>query len=192
MATMDEKLQKARMNIDELEGGIIFSVIKNEIKTEESQSEPQIFNGKDYFDLQPSWFDTLSNNFGCLKVDNSPVTAPDLEAMKNFKSNLKLSTKAAKGKDYFDRQPSWFDTLSTKNGGCLKVKNFPVRAKDLEAMKSFKSNSNPSKASDKGEISNLEGTYTGGRDDMKHVDFKRLRKGFYSLFEAPSYLVVGM
>ena len=46
MATMDEKLQKARMNIDELEGGIIFSVIKNEIETEESQSEPQIFNGE--------------------------------------------------------------------------------------------------------------------------------------------------
>ena len=54
--------------------------------------------GKDYFDLQPSWFDTLSNKFGCLKVDNSPVTARDLEAMKNVKSNLKLSTEAAKGK----------------------------------------------------------------------------------------------
>lgn len=111
MATMDEKLQKARINIDELEGGIIFSVIKNEIKTEESQSEPQIFNGMDYFDLQPSWFDTLSNKFGCLKVDNSPVTARDLEAMKNVKSNLKLSIEAAKGKDYFDPQPSWFDTI---------------------------------------------------------------------------------
>ena len=38
------------------------------------------------------------------------------------------------GKDYFDHQPSWFDTLS-KNAGCLEVENVPVKAKDLEAMK---------------------------------------------------------
>ena len=38
------------------------------------------------------------------------------------------------GKDYFDHQPSWFDTLS-KNARCLEVENVPVRAKDLEAMK---------------------------------------------------------
>ena len=38
--------------------------------------------GKDYFDLQPSWFDTLSKNVGCLQVENVPLKAKDLEAMK--------------------------------------------------------------------------------------------------------------
>ena len=52
---------------------------------------------KGYFDLQPSWFDTISNNAGCLKIDNLPVLAKDLEAMRNVKSNSKPSTAAAKG-----------------------------------------------------------------------------------------------
>ena len=43
--------------------------------------------GKAYFELQPSWFDTLSNNAGCLNVKNFPVTAKDLEVMKNAKSS---------------------------------------------------------------------------------------------------------
>ena len=38
--------------------------------------------GKAYFDLQPSWFDTLSKNVGCLQVENVPLKAKDLEAMK--------------------------------------------------------------------------------------------------------------
>ena len=54
-------------------------------------------SGKAYFDLQPSWFDTLSNTGGCLEIENFPVTARDLEAMKNVKSNSKSSTKAAQG-----------------------------------------------------------------------------------------------
>ena len=54
-------------------------------------------SGKAYFDLQPSWFDTLSNTGGCLEIENFPVTARDLEAMKNFKSNSKPSTEAAQG-----------------------------------------------------------------------------------------------
>ena len=52
--------------------------------------------GKDYFDLQPSWFDTLLENAGCLEVENFPVKAKDLEAM-NVESNSKASTKPAKG-----------------------------------------------------------------------------------------------
>ena len=44
------------------------------------------------------------------------------------------------GKVYFDLQPSWFDTPSS-NGRCFKVENFPVTAKDFEAMKYVKSNS---------------------------------------------------
>lgn len=93
MATMDEKLQEARKNIDELKGGKNFNVMKNKTKVEESQSGLQFFNGKAYFDHQPSWFDTLSNNSGCLEVENFPVSAKDLEALK---SNSKPSTEAAK------------------------------------------------------------------------------------------------
>ena len=44
------------------------------------------------------------------------------------------------GKVYFGLQPSWFDTPSS-NGRCFKVENFPVTAKDFEAMKYVKSNS---------------------------------------------------
>ena len=40
---------------------------------------------------------TLSNNTGCLKIENLPVLAKDLEAMRNVKSNSKPSTAAAKG-----------------------------------------------------------------------------------------------
>nr|XP_058957990.1 uncharacterized protein LOC131785169 [Pocillopora verrucosa] len=96
--------------------------------------------GKDYFDLQPSWFDTLSQNAGCLQVENVPVKGKDLEAMKNAKSNSKAPTaEPAKGKDYFDLQPSWFDTL-LGNAGYLEVTNVPVKANDLEAMKNVGSN----------------------------------------------------
>ncbi|XP_022780215.1 uncharacterized protein LOC111321564 [Stylophora pistillata] len=136
MATMDEKLQQARRNIKELEDGLNFSFVKNETK-EDSQSEPKTFNGKAYFELQPSWFDTLSNNAGCLNVKNFPVTAKDLEVLKNAKSS---SSEPAEGNGYFDTRPSWFDTPSN-NAGCLEIENFPVKAKDLEAMKKAQSNS---------------------------------------------------
>ena len=53
--------------------------------------------GKDYFDHQPSWFDTLSNNGGYLEVENFPVTAKEIEDMKNVRSNSRLSTESAKG-----------------------------------------------------------------------------------------------
>ena len=53
--------------------------------------------GKVYFDFQPSWFDTPSNNGGCFKVENFPVTAKDLEALRNVKSNSRTVTEQAKG-----------------------------------------------------------------------------------------------
>ena len=43
---MDKKLQEAKKNIAELEAGIIFNVIKNEMEAKEYQSEPQAFNGE--------------------------------------------------------------------------------------------------------------------------------------------------
>nr|XP_058957443.1 uncharacterized protein LOC131784643 [Pocillopora verrucosa] len=140
IASIDEKLQQVRKNIDELECGLNFPVKKNKTEAEDSRSKPQTFNCKDYFDLQPSWFDTLSQNAGCLQVENVPVKGKDLEAMKNAKSNSKAPTaEPAKGKDYFDLQPSWFDTL-LGNAGYLEVTNVPVKANDLEAMKNVRSN----------------------------------------------------
>ena len=53
--------------------------------------------GKDCFDHQPSWFDTLSNNGGYLEVENFPLTAKEVEAMKNVRSNSRRSTESAKG-----------------------------------------------------------------------------------------------
>ena len=46
MASIDEKLQEARHNIAELEGGLNFAFQKNKTEAEESQSKPQIFNGE--------------------------------------------------------------------------------------------------------------------------------------------------
>ena len=46
MASIDEKLQEARYNIAELEGGLNFTVQKNKTEAEESWSKPQIFNGE--------------------------------------------------------------------------------------------------------------------------------------------------
>ena len=46
MAAMDKKLQEAKKNIAELEAGVIFNVMKNEMEAKESQSEPQAFNGE--------------------------------------------------------------------------------------------------------------------------------------------------
>ena len=45
MAAMDKKLQEAKKNIAELEAGVIFNAMKNEMEAKESQSEPQAFNG---------------------------------------------------------------------------------------------------------------------------------------------------
>ena len=53
--------------------------------------------GKVYFDFQPSWFDIPSKNGGCLKVENFPVRAKGLEALRNAKSNLRAVTEQAKG-----------------------------------------------------------------------------------------------
>ena len=53
--------------------------------------------GKAYFDLQPSWFDTASNNGGCFKVENFPVSAKDLETIRNVKSTSRAFTEQAKG-----------------------------------------------------------------------------------------------
>lgn len=44
--------------------------------------------------------------------------------------------------DYFDPQPSWFDTLSI-NTGCLEIAMYPVRAKDLDAMNTTDSSEKP-------------------------------------------------
>ena len=46
MASIDEKLQEARHNIAELEGGLNFAFQKNKTEAEESRSKPQIFNGE--------------------------------------------------------------------------------------------------------------------------------------------------
>ena len=43
MAIMDEKLQETRKNIEELENGLNFSLLKKETKF---KSEPQTFNGE--------------------------------------------------------------------------------------------------------------------------------------------------
>ena len=53
--------------------------------------------GKAYFDLQPSWFDTPSNNGGCFKVENFPVSAKDLETIRNVKFTSRSFTEQAKG-----------------------------------------------------------------------------------------------
>ena len=46
MAPIHEKLQEARYNIAELEGGLNFTFQKNKTDAEESRSKPQIFNGE--------------------------------------------------------------------------------------------------------------------------------------------------
>ena len=53
--------------------------------------------GKAYFDLQQSWFDTASNNGGCFKVENFPVSAKDLQTIRNVKSSSRAFTEQAKG-----------------------------------------------------------------------------------------------
>ena len=46
MASIDKKLQEARKNIAELEGGFNFTIQKNKTEVEETRSKPQIFNGE--------------------------------------------------------------------------------------------------------------------------------------------------
>ena len=46
MASIDEKLQEAKKNIAELEGGLNFTVLKNLTEAEESRSKPQTINGE--------------------------------------------------------------------------------------------------------------------------------------------------
>ena len=46
MASIDEKLQEAKKNIAELEGGLNFTVKKNKTEAEESWSKPQTVNGE--------------------------------------------------------------------------------------------------------------------------------------------------
>ena len=46
MASIDEKLQEAKKNIAELEGGLNFTVLKNKTEAEESRRKPQTINGE--------------------------------------------------------------------------------------------------------------------------------------------------
>ena len=46
MASIDEKLQEAKKNIAELEGGLNFTVLKNKTEAEESRSKPQTINSE--------------------------------------------------------------------------------------------------------------------------------------------------
>ena len=46
MTSIDEKLQEARKDIDELEGDLNFAVKKSKPKAEELRSKPQTFNGE--------------------------------------------------------------------------------------------------------------------------------------------------
>ena len=46
MASIDEKLQEAKKNIAELEGGLNFTVLKNKTEAEESWSKPRTINGE--------------------------------------------------------------------------------------------------------------------------------------------------
>ena len=57
-------------------------------------------SAEDYFDPQPSWFDTLSNNNGCLQIDMYPVRAKDLDANKTSGSSAKHAkiSKSTEGK----------------------------------------------------------------------------------------------
>ena len=44
IASIDEKLQQVRKNIDELECGLNFPVKKNKTEADDSRSKPQTFN----------------------------------------------------------------------------------------------------------------------------------------------------
>ncbi|KAL9977155.1 hypothetical protein ACROYT_G014533 [Oculina patagonica] len=90
--------------------------------------ETRLFNGKDYFKAQPSWFDSLSDNTGRINVQFKEKT----ECQKEFQTAGNTSHRKGKAfperikaEDYFELQPSWFDTLLT-NVGCLDVKFNPV------------------------------------------------------------------
>ncbi|KAL9979905.1 hypothetical protein ACROYT_G008423 [Oculina patagonica] len=76
METIDEELEKTKENISQAEENLL----RKKTEVENLHIEPQLFNAKDYFDPQPSWFDTLSNNTVCLQIDNYPVRAKDLDA----------------------------------------------------------------------------------------------------------------
>ncbi|KAL9979904.1 hypothetical protein ACROYT_G008421 [Oculina patagonica] len=76
METIDGELEKTKENISQAEENLF----RKKAEVESLQIEPQLFNAKDYFDPQPSWFDTLSNNTVCLQIHNYPVRAKDLDA----------------------------------------------------------------------------------------------------------------
>ena len=46
MASINKKLQEARKNIAQLEGGLNFTVQKSKTEAEESRSKPQTVNGE--------------------------------------------------------------------------------------------------------------------------------------------------
>lgn len=80
--------------------------------------------GKGYCDTRPSWFDTPSNNAGFLEIENFPVKAKDLEAMKKAQSNSKLFIKPAQD--------------------CVDLKFQPPRAADVSAVRAqMKKHSSP-------------------------------------------------
>ena len=59
---------------------------------------------------------------------------------RSFVLFLSFFTRSAE--DYFDPQPSWFDTLSNCTG-CSEIVIHPVRAKDLDAKKISDSSNKP-------------------------------------------------
>ena len=78
--------------------------------------------GKAYFDLQPSWFDTASNNGGCFKVENFPVSAKDLETIRNVKSTSRAFTEQAKGmKKETCKLPFLYSPHLRKSSAVLRV-----------------------------------------------------------------------
>ncbi|KAL9977936.1 hypothetical protein ACROYT_G015401 [Oculina patagonica] len=94
--------------------------------------DTELFQGKDYFEAQSSWFDLLANNIGCLDIQFNPV--PRKEKKNHNKEyrmvgntsheNADTPSERIKAEDYFDVQPSWFDTL-VNNTECLDIEFSP-------------------------------------------------------------------
>ena len=79
--------------------------------------------GKAYFDLQQSWFDTPSNNGGCFKVENFPVSAKDLETIRNVKFTSRAFTEQAKGmKKETCKLPFLYSPHLRKSSAVLRVR----------------------------------------------------------------------
>ncbi|KAL9977935.1 hypothetical protein ACROYT_G015400 [Oculina patagonica] len=114
---------------------------KNELSQEQFQTitdqkggfDTELLKGKDYFEAQSSWFDLLANNIGCLDIQFNPVLKKE-KKHHNEESrivgntshyNADTPSERINAEDYFDVQPSWFDTL-LNNTGCLDIEFSPV------------------------------------------------------------------